>query len=74
MGWRIIVVTKRAKISYSLGYMVIRGMETHKVFMDEIETVMVDSTAVSLTAAWLHECMKLRSYFVMKNVIRKGNC
>lgn len=58
MGWRIIVVTKRAKISYSLGYMVIRGMETHKVFMDEIETVMVDSTAVSLTAAWLHECMK----------------
>lgn len=58
MGWRIIVVTKRAKISYSLGYMVIRGMETHKVFMDEVETVMVDSTAVSLTAAWLHECMK----------------
>lgn len=58
MGWRIVVVTHRAKLSYSLGYMVIRGMETHKVFMDEIETVMIDSTAVSLTAAWLHECMK----------------
>lgn len=49
MSWRTVVLSKRAKIEYSLGYMVIRGEEVHRIFMEEVETVMIETTAVSLT-------------------------
>lgn len=57
MSWRTVVLTDRAKIDYSMGYMVVRGKEVHRIFMDDIETVLLESTAVSLTAAWVSECM-----------------
>lgn len=57
MSWRTVILADRAKIDYSMGYMVVRGKEVHRVFMDEIETVLLESTAVSLTAAWVNECM-----------------
>lgn len=57
MSWRTVVLSKRAKIEYSLGYMVIRGEEVHRIFMEEVETVMIETTAVSLTAAWINECL-----------------
>lgn len=41
MSWRTVVLTNRAKVEYSMGYMVIRGKEVHRVFMDEIGTILV---------------------------------
>ena len=38
--------------------MVIRGEETHRIFMDEIQTVLLESTAISLTTSWLNQCMQ----------------
>lgn len=58
MGWRTVVVSNRAKLEYSMGYMTVRGEETKKLFMDEISTVIIESTAVALTAVWLNECVK----------------
>lgn len=58
MTWRTVVVAHRAKIDYTMGYMVVRGQEQHRVFLDEVGTVMIESTAVSLTAAWLSECLR----------------
>ena len=58
MSWRTVIVTRRAKVSYSLGYMVIRGEETRRIFMDEIQTVLLESTAISLTTSWLNQCMQ----------------
>lgn len=57
MSWRTVVVSGRAKIDYSMGYMCVRGQELRRVYMDEIGTVLIESTAVSLTAAWLSECL-----------------
>ena len=57
MSWRTVIVTRRAKVSYSLGYMVIRGEETRRIFMDEIQTVLLESTAISLTTSWLNQCI-----------------
>ena len=41
MSWRTVVLTNRAKVEYSMGYMVIREKEVHRVFMDEIGTILV---------------------------------
>ena len=34
MSWRTVVLTNRAKVEYSMGYMVIREKEVHRVFME----------------------------------------
>lgn len=60
MSWRVVVVSGRCKLEYKLGYLVCRGEETKKVFMCEINTLIVESTAVSLTAALLTELTKAK--------------
>ena len=58
MSWRTIVISKNAKLDYQMGYMVVRGAETTKLHMNEIGTVIVESTAVSMTAYLLSELVK----------------
>lgn len=58
MSWRTVIIADRAKIDYAMGYMAVRGRDVRKVFMDEIGTVVIESTAVSLTAAWVSECLR----------------
>ena len=55
MSWRTIVVTEGAKLDYQMGYLVVRGTETKKLHIDEIQMLIVESTAVSLTAYLLQE-------------------
>ena len=56
MSWRTIVITKRCKLDLSMNYMEIRGDEcVRKIHLSELHTVIIDSTAVSLTAALLCE-------------------
>lgn len=55
MSWRVVVVTGRCKLEQKLGYLICRGTETKKVFIPEISTLIVESTAVSMTAALLCE-------------------
>ncbi|MCI9249990.1 MAG: type II CRISPR-associated endonuclease Cas1 [Dorea sp.] len=58
MSWRIVVVSKRAKLDYQMGYMVVRNEEITKIHLGEISTVLIESTAVSLTACLLSELTK----------------
>ena len=58
MSWRIIVISRRAKLDMPLNYLVIRENETTKVHLSEIGTLLIESTAVSLTAALLSELVK----------------
>ncbi|MBU5474843.1 type II CRISPR-associated endonuclease Cas1 [Roseburia sp. MSJ-14] len=58
MSWRIVVISNSAKLDYKLDYMVIRQAEITKIHLSEISVLMVESTAVSLTAALLNELMK----------------
>ena len=55
MSWRTIVISQRSKLDYSQGYLVCRGEQVQKVHLSEVHTVIVESTAVSLTAALLCE-------------------
>lgn len=58
MSWRTIVISKRAKLDLQLGYMVVRGDEVTKIVLSEIGTLLIESTAVSLTTGLLAELAK----------------
>ena len=58
MSWRIIVISNRAKLDLQLGYMVVRGEDVTKIVLSEISTVLIESTAVSLTTSLLAELAK----------------
>ncbi|MDE5593030.1 MAG: type II CRISPR-associated endonuclease Cas1 [Clostridiales bacterium] len=58
MGFRTIVVKSRVKLELRLNMMVIRGEAEKKIFIDEINTVIIQSTAVAVTAALLNELAK----------------
>ncbi len=58
MGFRTVVIKSRAKLEVRLNSLIIRGEQEKKIFIDEINTLIVQSTAVSLTASLLCELMK----------------
>ena len=58
MTWRTIVISKRAKLDYQLGYMVVRNEKVTKIHLGEISTVLIESTAVSITTSLLAELTK----------------
>ena len=51
MSWRTVVIANRCKLDLKMGCMVVRGEETKRVFIDEIAMLIIENTAVSLTAA-----------------------
>ncbi len=58
MSWRTVVISNSAKLDYQMGYLVVRGIDTTKIFLNEIGILIIESTAVSLTAALLCELTK----------------
>lgn len=56
MGWRTVVVSKTSKLDYKMGYLCIRSSEElTRIHLSEISTLIVETTAVSLTAYLLIE-------------------
>ncbi len=58
MSWRTVVISNNAKLDYQIGYLVVRGTETTKIHLNEIGTLIIESTAVSMTSYLLSELMK----------------
>lgn len=58
MGFRTVIIKNRAKLEVRLNSLIIRGEQERKIFLGEINTLIVQSTAVSLTASLLCELMK----------------
>ena len=59
MSWRTVVITKTSKLDYSMGHLVVRDVEsTVKVHISEISVLVIEITAVSVTAALLCEFSK----------------
>ena len=59
MGWRVVAVRSRAKLDYKMNYLVCRNDNgVSKIFIDEIGMLIVESTAVSLTAVLLNELIE----------------
>ena len=59
MSWRTVVVTGIAKLDFKMDYLVLRKKEeTYKIHLSEIGMLLIESTAVSLTAMLLCELAK----------------
>ncbi len=55
MSWRVVVISSIAKLDLKLGNMVVRAEKTNKIHLAEINTLIIENTAVSLTSALLSE-------------------
>ena len=54
MSWRVVMVAKPSKLDYSLGYMVVRDVEsTTKVHLSEVSVLIIENTRCSVTTALL---------------------
>ena len=58
MSWRTVVISNSAKLDYQLGFLVVRREEVVKIHLSEISVLIIETTAVSLTAALLSELTK----------------
>ncbi len=58
MAFRTILIENRAKLEYSLNTLICRKGDTQvKILLDEIHTIIIDSTQVSFTAALIVACI-----------------
>lgn len=55
MTWRTVVISSNCKLDLKLNYLVIRTGEIRKVHLSEISVLIIESTAVSMTAMLLCE-------------------
>lgn len=58
MSWRTVVISQSSKLDYQLGHMVVRQEKIHKIYISEIHTLVIETTAVSITASLLAELTK----------------
>lgn len=58
MSWRIVVVSSSAKLDYQMGFLVVRKDIIQKIHLNEISILILESTAISLTAALVSELIK----------------
>ena len=58
MSWRTVVISNSAKLDYKMGYMIVRQKEITQIHMSEIALLLIESTAVSITASLLAELTK----------------
>lgn len=50
MSWRVVVISKRSKLDFKMGFLMVRNEEGEKrIFIDDISVLLIESTAVSLT-------------------------
>lgn len=58
MSWRTVVITGSAKLDFRMGFLSVRKERVTKIHLSEIGVLLIESTAVSVTAALLCELMK----------------
>lgn len=58
MSWRTVIISKSAKLDYQMGYMVVRQDTVSKIHLSELSTLLVETTAVSITCALMNELVK----------------
>jgi CRISP-associated protein Cas1 len=55
MSWRTVIIREPAKLDLSLGQMVVRQEKTTRINLDEMAMLILENTAVSITACLLSE-------------------
>ncbi len=58
MSFRTVVITRRSKLSYKNGYMIVRSEDIKMIHISEIYALILDTTAVSISSYLLNELSK----------------
>ena len=75
MGFRTVVVTTHSKLEYSLNYLVYRTTdEVKRINIGEIQTLIIESTAVSITSALLNELIKQKIKVIFCDEKKNPSC
>lgn len=53
MSWRTVIISNQSKLDYKMGYLVVRGLETKRILVDEISILLIENPTVSLTGCLL---------------------
>ena len=72
MSFRTVVITRQSKITYKNRFLVVKQENDEKyIHLSEIDTIIVDSISVSISAYLLKELAdnKINIIFVMKSII-----
>lgn len=73
MSWRTVVISNSAKLDYKMDYLIVRQEGITKIHLDEILLLMIESTAVSITASLLCELTKRKIKVVFCDEKRNPN-
>ena len=73
MSWRTVVIQSHVKLSYKNDFMIVRGDEVKMIHLSEINTVIIDSTQVSLTSYLLCEFVKRKIKVIFCDEKRNPN-
>lgn len=57
MSWRTVVISNKCKLSYKNNYLLIKNEDLNMIHLSEINTLVIDTTIVSITAILLCELM-----------------
>lgn len=55
MTWRTVVIQSKSKLSYKNDYLIIRNEKLNMIHLSEISTLIIDTTAVSITSYLISE-------------------
>lgn len=58
MSWRTVVISSRCKLDLKMGYMVVRGEEVSRIYLDEIAILLIENPAVAMTGCLLSELVE----------------
>ena len=68
------MISKRAKLELQLGYMVVRSDVVTKIVLSEISTILIESTAVSLTTSLIAELAKRKIKVIFCDEKKNPSC
>ena len=66
MTWRTVVVTNKAKLSYKNDYLIVRNDEVKLIHLSEINTLIIDTTAATMTSYLISEMLIQVNKFLNK--------
>lgn len=49
MSFRTVIIDSQSKLDYKMGYLVVRGLDTKRVLLDEISILLIENPAISIT-------------------------
>lgn len=64
MSWRTVIISRRCKLDLNMGYMVVRGEDTKRIFIDEIAILVLESPAISMTGSLLSALSKNKTRII----------